>query len=186
MCQGAPPCAPKFGPAAIVVGLSSGIYHASYTFVLQVLDFFAMYVFCWLLLTVNLRRLGLLAARDWWRRYVQLVLGTTLLTVVIDFLEIPIQGIVFLLILGIVGSEIAARRRDPRGTVRFFVLALALISAGAVFSVLDVTRTWCDPDATVLQGHALWHVLSALSLGAAFLHYRQLDDALAEKRAGRP
>ena len=49
-----------FGPAALIVGFSSGIYHASYTFVLQILDFFAMYVFCYLLITLNLRRLGVL------------------------------------------------------------------------------------------------------------------------------
>jgi hypothetical protein len=51
---------------------------------------------------------------------------------------------------------------------------MAALAAGGVFSALDVTRTWCDPH-SLLQGHAIWHVLSAICLGFAFLHYRQLE-----------
>lgn len=169
-----------FGPAALLVGLFSGIYHASYTFVLQILDFLAMYVFCFLLLTVNARRAGWLTAEAWPARFAQLVVGTTLLTVALDFLEIPIQGIVLLLILAIVASELRLHRARPAGaSLGFFVLAMALIGTAAVFSLLDVTRTWCHPQHPFLQGHAIWHVLSAGSLFAAWLHYRQLDEALA-------
>ncbi len=167
-----------FGPAAILVGLCSGIYHASYTFTLQVLDFFAMYVFCYLLITVNLRRLGRLPAELWWRRFWQLVVATTVVTVGIDFLEIPIQGIVFALILVIVGTEALAHRRDPDGSLRFFFLSLALLCTAGTFSALDVTRTWCDPEHPVLQGHAIWHVLTALALLAAYFHARQFEDTL--------
>jgi len=173
-----------FGPAALIVGVSSGIYHASTTFVLQVLDFLAMYVFCFLLLTVNARRAGWLRAEAWPARFAQLVVGTTLLTVAVDFLEVPIQGLVFLLILAIVGSELWLRRREPAGaSFGFFLLAMALIAGAAVFSLLDVTRTWCDPRHPFLQGHAIWHVLSAASLFAAWLHYRQFDEAHLDIRA---
>ena len=168
------PALRAFGPAAIVVGLCSGIYHASYTFVLQILDFFAMYVFCYLLLAVNLRRLGVLGPASWRRAYAGLVVATTALTVAADFAGVPIQGIVFVLIVSIVATELWLRARGPeRISMRFFALAMASIAAGGVFSALDVTRTWCDPH-SFLQGHAFWHVLSAICLGFAFLHYRQL------------
>lgn len=172
-----------FAPAAILVGVASGIYHASYTFVLQILDFLGMYVFCYLLITLNLRRLGSLAAGDWRRRFWQLVLATTALTVVLDFLAVPIQGLVFILIVAIVATELWIRWRAPDTPLHFFALAIGLISAGAVFSVLDVTRTWCDPTHPFLQGHALWHVLSALCLLAAWFHYRQFDRELADGAA---
>jgi hypothetical protein len=167
-----------FAPAALLVGAASGIYHASYTFVLQILDFFGMYVFCYLLLVVNLQRLGFVAARDWRRRFWQLVLGSTALTVAVDFLEVPIQALVLLLILALVGSELWLRLRSPGASLRFFALGVGLLCAGSAFSLLDVTRTWCQPTHPVLQGHAIWHVLSALSLGAAFAHYLQFDAAL--------
>ncbi len=167
-----------FAPAAIAVGVASGIYHASYTFVLQILDFLGMYVFCYLLLTLNLRRLGLLGPGDWWRRFWQLVAGTTVLTVALDFLEVPIQGLVFLLIVAIVASELWIWRRGQGAALRFFGLSMGLLSAGAVFSVLDLTRAWCDPMHPFLQGHAVWHVLSALCLFVAFFHYRQFEAEL--------
>ncbi len=167
-----------FAPAAIAVGVASGIYHASYTFVLQILDFLGMYVFCYLLLTLNLRRLGLLGPDDWWRRFWQLVAGTTVLTVALDFLEVPIQGLVFLLIVAIVASELWIWRRGQGAALRFFGLSMGLIFAGAVFSVLDLTRAWCDPMHPFLQGHAVWHVLSALCLFVAFFHYRQFESEL--------
>jgi ceramidase len=168
-----------FGPAALIVGFSSGIYHASYTFVLQILDFFAMYVFCYLLITVNLRRLGVLGAGTWRRWYWLLVAGTTALTVAIDFLEVPIQGIVFLLIVAIAASETWLWRRERGASHGLFLLALAFLTAGGVFSALDVTRTWCDPWHPYLQGHALWHVLSALCLFTAYFHYRQFGSGEA-------
>jgi hypothetical protein len=96
-----------------------------------------------------------------------------------DFLEIPIQGIVFVLIVVLVGSELRLRQHGGAFEMRFFVLAIGLISAGAVFSLLDVTRTWCDPAHPFLQGHAIWHLLSALCLAAAYLHYRQFEGELA-------
>lgn len=167
-----------FAPAAAIVGIASLIYHASYTFVLQVLDFLGMYVFCYLLITLNLRRLGVLRPDDWRRRFWQLVFGTTLLTVAVDFLEVPIQGLVFLLIVAIVATELWLRRRGPTRSPHWFALALALLSAGAAFSILDVTRRWCDPTHPILQGHAFWHVLSALSLVAAYLYYRQFEELL--------
>jgi len=175
-----------FAPAAVLVGLSSGIYHASYTFVLQILDFFAMYVFCYLLLTLNLRRLGVLDAVSWWPRYWQLVGATTALTVALDFLAIPIQGIVLVLIVAIVASELWLWRRDRRVRLGFFGLAVGLITAGAVFSLLDVTRTWCDPDHPFLQGHAIWHVLSALSLLAAYFHFARFGRTLSDPASARP
>lgn len=169
-----------FGPAALIVGFSSGIYHASYTFVLQILDFFGMYVFCYLLITLNLRRLGLLEARAWRRAFWLLVAVTTALTVAIDFLGVPIQGIVFALIVAIAVSEAWLWQRERGGSHGMFLLALALIAAGGVFSALDLTRTWCDPWHPYLQGHAFWHVLSALCLFAAYFHYRQFEARLGD------
>ena len=47
-----------FGPASIVVGVFSLVYHASYTFFFQFFDFIGMFVFCFVLIVLNWRRLG--------------------------------------------------------------------------------------------------------------------------------
>jgi hypothetical protein len=53
-----------------------------------------------------------------------------------------------------------------------------LLGAAALASLADVTRAWCDP-ASWLQGHALWHVLSALALAQLFRFYARLPGARA-------
>src|SRR5260370_1148769 len=45
--------------------------------------------------------------------------------------------------------------------------ALASMSAGFIFWTLDITRRLCDPH-SLLQGHAVWHVLGAVSAWCVF------------------
>ena len=93
----------------------------------------------------------------------------------------PIQMIVLGLIVGIIVSETMCQRRArPRPRLRWFWVALILLAGALVCSLLDATRRWCVPEDHLLQGHATWHVLSAASLLAAFVHYRQFDRALAD------
>jgi hypothetical protein len=59
--------------------------------------------------------------------------------------------------------------------VRPFFIGLALLVAAAAFSLADVTRAFCDPANHWLQGHAIWHVLTAASLYAMFRFYERLE-----------
>lgn len=161
-----------FGAAAIVVGLTSGVYHASTNFLTQVLDFVGMYVFAGLPLLLNLHRLGLLRRRLPVAGYVALVVVLTALTPLVRAAGLPIQGIVALLVLGILATEGLLAARGEAAPRRVFLLALALLTLGALASASDAARLVCDPSSHVLQGHAIWHVLTALSLVAQWRFYR--------------
>ena len=53
--------------------------------------------------------------------------------------------------------------------VRWYATALALLALSLVFNVLGRTEaSTCDPE-SLLQFHALWHILSAGALGAYFI-----------------
>jgi hypothetical protein len=177
--QRAAPGLALFGPAAAVVGVCSGIYHASYTYVLQLLDFLGMYVFCFLVITLNARRLGWIGEGSLLRWYLGGVALFSALTPLLFETGLPIQGLVLVLILFAVGQEWALHRRSPAVPVRYaaFVLALGLLTAAGLSSAADVTRAWCDPTNHWLQGHALWHVFSAAALLALFYFYAGLEDA---------
>jgi hypothetical protein len=162
-----------FGLAEIVVGVCSFVYHMSFSGVLQVLDFFGMYVFTNLLLGLNLVRLGVLPRRRFWAVYAASVLALTALTVALRFTPFPIQGIVFVLILGIVATELRQRTAPPAGR-RWFFASLATLTIAAGFSAADVTGVFCDPENHFVQGHAIWHVLGAISLVFAAFHYRRI------------
>lgn len=168
-----------FGPAAVVVGVFSGIYHASYTYALQLFDFAGMYLFCCLVIALNAVRLGWITRARRLRFYLAGVVLFTAATPAVFETGVPIQGLVLLLILFAVGQEWALSRRAAAARVRYgaFFVALLLLGAGAAFSALDVSRTWCDPANHWLQGHALWHVLSASALLALFHFYAALPEA---------
>lgn len=164
-----------FGLAEIVVGVCSFVYHMSYTGVLQVLDFFGMYVFTNLLIALNLVRLGKLSHRSFWPVYGVSVVALTVLTVALRFTPFPIQGIVFLLIVAIVATEYL-QRVPAHVDRRLFLAALATLVVASGFSAADVTGVFCDPDDHFVQGHAIWHVLGATSLVFAAFYYRQIPD----------
>jgi len=49
-------------------------------------------------------------------------------------------------------------------------------------SMLDATRIWCDPSNHIYNGHALWHILTAIALFLYFQFYQQFAfDAGMEK-----
>jgi hypothetical protein len=67
----------------------------------------------------------------------------------------------------VVAWAMARRMRAGAGSLAAALLPLGLIGIGYGVRALDVSRAWCDP-ASWLQGHALWHLLSAASLYAAW------------------
>ena len=168
-----------FGAAAIAVGVTSFVYHMSTNFLTQVFDFTGMYIFSALPLLLNLHRLGVIRKRLPVGIFIAVVLGLTAVTPAVRAARLPIQGIVALFVLGILVTEamLAAKTasagpaRTPR---RFFFVSLGLLTLGALASLADAARLVCDPQSHVLQGHAIWHVLTALSLVATWRFYRDV------------
>ena len=168
-----------FAPASVIVGVFSFAYHASYTYFLQFFDFVGMFLFCFVIITANALRLGWIRSE---RRVAFLVAGVVLFSAGVPLLSettIPIQSLVALLIAAILAQEAAAfrRRRAAPGPTDYFpfVIGLALLATAAAFSLADVTRAFCDPTNHWLQGHAIWHLLTAASLYAMFRFYEALE-----------
>ena len=165
-----------FGFTSLFVGVASFCYHASVNFPTQVLDFVGMYLFIALLLVRNLERLAGTAPGQRRDLYWAGVGICTALTLVFRYFAVPIQPIVGALILLILLTEWRLSVRPGDRTARgSFFLSLGLLAAASVCSVLDVSRTACNPQNHVLQGHAAWHVLSALSMMASYRFYRQFQ-----------
>jgi len=164
----------RFGPAAVAIAVFSFAYHASYTFALQFLDFVAMFLFSFTVLARNAVRLHWIEPARETRFFALGVIGMSALVPPLFWAGFPIQALVGILIALAIGQEWRLRRRDGSSPAhRIYALGLALLGAAALASLADVTRIACDPESW-LQGHALWHVLSALALGALFRFYAAL------------
>lgn len=165
-----------FGPASILVGIFSFVYHASYTYFFQFFDFVGMFVFCFVVITANALRLGVIGRDRQWLLFGCGVAASSALVPLVSQTLVPIQSLVAVLIATVIAQEIviARRRAGPEPAYPVFATALVLLAAAGAASLADVTRTWCDPTNHWLQGHALWHLLTAASLFVLFHFYRGL------------
>lgn len=173
-----------FGPASIVVGATSFLYHMSYTFVFQFGDFIGMFVFIDLMVSFNQRRLGTFTAANHAKVYLGEVIISSLLVPLCFWIEFPIQALVLISVLWGLGLEVQLLRRARssrpdagRYTTQYKWLlgGLGCAVAGVACSVLDKTGVWCDPHNHIIQGHAVWHLFTASSLMCLYFFYDQFD-----------
>jgi len=155
-----------FAPVVFALGWMSFVYHASTTFLLQVLDFFGMFLLLGLPVVINLRRLGWV--KSGWHAYLIWNVVMLALLFALRAVGLKYQGMIFFGIVAVLLSESLLRLR-PKPTLfvtpslELLGFAVACLTVAVVFSMLDVTRIWCVPDNHVLQGHAIWHLGSAAS-----------------------
>lgn len=167
-----------FGPLAIFIGLASFMYHASYTFVGQMLDLLSMFLLISFILIVDLRR----TAWPFFSTGNSIVLFIVLnivSTAVMYFVRViggfNIGILIFALQVALVLILEVYLLTKSHFTSRMIYLlgALAIAAAGCVVWVYDYKRIWCDA-ATFhfINGHAVWHVLTAISLLFIYYHFR--------------
>lgn len=163
-----------WAPVAFWVGITSGIYHATVTFVFQVLDFWGMYFFFGLVLLLNLVRMGKVNADTFFRTLYITIFALTGFTVLVAKLHLPIQGIVgIMVLLTLVTEVLASRASKVPVNHKWLAGCLVFIAAAAAFSASDASGARCDPHDHLFPGHAIWHVLGSVSIGLAHFHYRQ-------------
>jgi hypothetical protein len=163
------------GPAMMVMGLLSGLYHASNNYVTQWLDFLGMFLLIDWFLVINLRRNGWIAVGHSLRSFAAIFSVSLLLVHAMYLLHGPFQVLVALTSVAVIATEFTARRHvAERVPLRYFGFGLALMALAQTASLADLTRALCDPDNHFVQGHAAWHLLSAIALFCSVQHYRQL------------
>lgn len=163
------------GPAMFAMGLLSGLYHASNHYVSQVLDFVGMFLLVFWLLVINLRRNGWIAPRALVPVYVGLVVVGVGAVHGMYLLHWPFQSLIALATVATIATEFSARRQAAqRVALAYFLASLLLMAVAQAASLLDLARVSCDPGNHFFQGHAVWHLGSALALYFVCQHYRLL------------
>jgi hypothetical protein len=156
---------------AIAVGITSGLYHASYSFVFQVTDLASMYLFSSFLVTFNLKRLVSMPDGVSYLLYFGLFLVSFVAFMLLrkrsGFLIFAAQVLVAMALEAAAwfGAETANRLN--------YIVAIALLAVSLVFWIVDYKGRFFDPDDHVLQGHAVWHLLSAICLLFIYHYYLQ-------------
>jgi hypothetical protein len=167
-----------FGLACCYLGAGSGLFHASLTRFGQQLDVAAMYAPLLALIALNLGRWVphlKFGRRSWnlptWPILIVLVGVASLLLFLYKWAMSSL--VVLCTLIATVGLFAgldrfqASRKLD----VRWLGWSSAALVAAVACRQLDVAGRFTGPDAW-LQGHALWHLLTSLSLGCMYFYYR--------------
>lgn len=162
-----------YGWAVVLVGLFSMFYHASMTFVGQWFDVMAMYLLATFIVLYNMAR----TFRWTGQRFLSLYLASN---VILGFFlaYVPLVrrqlfgGLIALVLVTEVYDQI---KRKP--SINRWLLGAAALSLGLAFTIwiLDIKHIWCSQN-SLIQGHAFWHLLCAVSGGFVYLYYRSEDD----------
>lgn len=155
--------------AAILIGLGSWFYHASLTFVGQWFDVMGMYLLGTFMVLYNVTRLRPLSNRVFVVSYALFNLALGFSLIVAPALRRYLFGGLLLVTIAL---EVSIRRRHVTHirTV-YFIAALLIYVLAQIIWTLDLNHILCDPN-SLLQGHAVWHVLTAISTGLLYLYYR--------------
>lgn len=158
-----------FALAVFLVGVTSGFYHASLTFIGQTMDVQSMYLLALLAFAVNVDALRPGAPRRFGVLYVGLNVALGVLLIAVPVL----RRYAFGLALGaIVVTEVMLRRRGLRDWPLAALFGAAAVQGVAFFIwAMDTTHTWCAPHSLV-QGHAAWHLLGAVASYLLWRYYR--------------
>jgi hypothetical protein len=157
-----------YGAALALVGLGSAFYHASLTFAGQTADVLGMYLIASFMAAYAAARLFDLSARTTGAIYAVGNAGLLLLLLEAPELRRYLFGV---LVIAALALELRARRRAAvRPDGRWLGAGLAALAAGFGIWSLDIIGIACAPT-SLLQGHAVWHVLTAASAGLLFLYY---------------
>ena len=147
------------------VGIGSALYHASLSFTGQFFDVLGMYLLATLALLLSLSRIRHLSTVTMVAAYAAI---NSFLAAILWIAPVYRRWIFAALLAGIIATEM----RNRGGERRYLLQAVAAMGIAFAIWILDFTRTLCSP-ASLIQGHAVWHILGALAAWLLFLHYRE-------------
>lgn len=177
--DGSRPAPRLYGAVAIFLGLGSFAFHGTMKAWGGYADVLSMHAFIALVLAYDLDRVH----RWSWSRFVTWFGGLLAVFAVLIALVPPEHGktlfaafVVVVLVVEAAVSYPALRpwsqvQLDPRRMPWFWTGLGLFVVANVVWNLSRTGGVWCDPE-SLLQGHAVWHLLTAASVGAFYLYFR--------------
>ena len=166
-----------FALSCLYLFVGSFMYHASLTAYFQKLDQTGLYSVIAMILVLNLYKIfphfyhrGSKRDSHKWAKVVVILLNIAFFN---WLWRVNINALVPGLLLMVIITGIyynMAISRTTYFTKYMYAAFLIMFAAGSVW-ILDRQRVVCQPT-SLLQGHAIWHVLTAVSIFFIYLYYR--------------
>jgi uncharacterized membrane protein len=167
-----------FGVACCYLGFASGLMHASLTRWGQQLDVASMYAPILALIAIGIgmfcpripggRRIGNIPA---WPVLAGLAIVIEALLYMYKW-SMSAKYVLTTLILTLIAvCGLHAIRRSRHFSVWWAIISVIALLAAVFFRQIDIAGRFTGPDAW-LQGHVLWHIFTATSLGTGYMYFR--------------
>ena len=156
-----------FAIALMIIGLGSAFYHASLTFIGQFFDVFGMYLIATFIIIYALNRTNQRISMMI-RSYILLNLVLALALWFIPDLRRYLFGM--LIVIGLLLEVRSVRSSRSTINVRYLNYALIAMTTAFIIWILDLAKIVCFPT-NLIQGHAMWHLLGAISALYLYLYY---------------
>jgi len=158
-----------FGASTIVIGVGSFLLHATLTLWGQFADVVGMYLLSGFMLAYAAQRWRGLSNASAIALY--LAICAVLIGVLWVMPEVRrwLFAVVLLIAIALELGLARPKRRDV--DVRWYGLGLLANAVAFGIWILDNTQTLCAPG-SLLQGHAVWHLLGAAAVYCNYLYYR--------------
>jgi hypothetical protein len=161
-----------FAIAYFAIGVGSFLYHTSFTFSGQELDDDSMYLLGSFMFLYSWSHFKPVSTKLFLAYYLIINLGFEIIAYFFPVLRGSLFGI---LIVGMIILEYLARHRNKSSyNPKYFCLSLGTFLLSYIIWALDYTKVLCHPYSPY-QGHAVWHILSAL---AGLLMFFHMDSSL--------
>jgi hypothetical protein len=157
---------------AILIGVTSFLYHASFTLLFQTSDLVSMYLFSCLLIVLDVKTLARIGDSAFYGLYLALVLASSVLFLRIKAKAGIVIFIVHVLVIIVLQIMIGIGGQTTIGYTSFAWMLVTLLLAFSLW-LLDLKGTLFHPDNHLVQGHALWHLASSLCFIFVYNHYAQ-------------
>tara|TARA_R110000824_G_scaffold25838_8_gene89612 strand:- start:7569 stop:8351 length:783 start_codon:yes stop_codon:yes gene_type:complete len=164
-----PLSASVLGVAAIIVGIGSVLLHATLTLWGQFFDVLGMYLISGFFLVSALAKWRGIPNRSAMIYYG--LLCAVLVAILYALPEVRRWLFAVVLLAAIILELVFARPLRPQVRTGYYVAGLVANIVAFTIWNLDQRGQLCAPE-SLLQGHAVWHLLGAVALWFAFLYYR--------------
>ena len=162
------------GIVAQFLGVFSGLYHATGTFIGEWLDISSMILFTGTGIVYNLRRLFLIPKRSMVLIFATLMLTSMVLIYYFEKLGVVLFGMQF---IGCALMELYLFSKAPVKANYFYFKAMVvtfLVAWGVWW--LDIMKIWCNPDNHIFTGHAFWHVATSFTFLFVYHFFTQFKE----------
>ncbi len=154
-----------FVVSMVIIGLGSAYYHATLSFAGQWLDVLGMYFFATLMICTSLQRANIVSKK---LAITLFVVINVSLGAIQNMLPDTRRWLFAVLIIIALALEFILLKRNKTRRQLYQSLTLMIVAYAIWF--LDQSQIVCLPT-SLMQGHALWHVLGSLAAYFVVLHY---------------